>query len=151
MGRAIKSNAANEASHLATIKNRASALELRRAGASLREIANAIGVSHVQAKRYLDAAMKDLQDAQNDSAEATRAVELDRLDRLHMALWPRAIGGKDKAPDYHAIDRLVRIADRRAKLLGLDAPVRTELTGRDGAPLLSFEDLKRRVVGDDNE
>jgi len=28
---------------------------------------------------------------------------------------------------------------------------RHELTGRDGAPLLSFEDLKRRVVGDDNE
>ena len=118
----------NQAARLATQEKREKALVLRRAGASLRDIARALGVSHVTAKEYLDDAMKDLQAAQNEKAEATRAVELDRLDRLHMAAWPLATG-KDTDADtrFKAIDRLVRIADRRAKLLGLDAPVKSEV------------------------
>lgn len=126
--KAVNNQASNDAARLATQDKREKALDLRRAGASLRDIGRALGVSHVTAKEYLDDAMKDLQAAQNEKAEATRAVELDRLDRLHMAAWPLATG-KDTDADtrFKAIDRLVRIADRRAKLLGLDAPAKAEL------------------------
>ncbi len=34
---------------------------------------------------------------------------------------------RDRAPVLAAIDRLLKIEERRAKLLGLDAPVRAEL------------------------
>ena len=130
--------AANEAAHLAAADRQAQALDLRRAGASVRDIGRALGVDHTTAKKYLDKAMADLQAAQNEKAEATRAVELDRLDRLHMAAWPLATG-KDTDADtrFKAIDRLVRIADRRAKLLGLDAPVKQELTGKDGGEIVT--------------
>lgn len=129
----------NEASKLSAMDNRAKALDLRRAGASLRDIAKALGVSHQSAKRYIDTAISDLHNSQNQKTEDYRAVELDRLERLHMALWQRAIGGKrdgvDIPPDYAAVDRLVRISERRSKLLGLDAPVKQELTGKDGEPI----------------
>lgn len=49
---------------------------------------------------------------------------------------------EDDAPVLQAIDRLVKIEDarrrngeRRAKLNGLDMPVKTEVTGADGGPL----------------
>lgn len=37
----------------------------------------------------------------------------------------------DSAPLLHAIDRIIRIAERRAKLMGLDAPTRHEVTTLD--------------------
>jgi len=40
---------------------------------------------------------------------------------------------RDVGPILQAIDRLLKIQERRAHLLGLDAPKRTELTGKDGA------------------
>lgn len=118
----------NEAAHLATLEKRAQVLELRRAGASLRDMERALGIDKNTAKRYLDEAMADLQAAQNEKAEATRAVELDRLERLHMVLWPTATA-KDTDADTRnkAVDRLIRISERRSKLLGLDAPVRADV------------------------
>ena len=60
-----------------------------------------------------------MQKAFCEPAQELRALELERLDRLHEALWPRAIGGDDAA-----LDRLLRVIDRRVRLLGLDAPAR---------------------------
>ena len=40
-----------------------------------------------------------------------------RLDRLHQAVWDAAING-----DCYAIDRVLKLMERRAKLFGLDAP-----------------------------
>jgi hypothetical protein len=37
--------------------------------------------------------------------------------------------------DMRAVDTVIRLIDRRAKLNGLDMPVKTELTGADGGPL----------------
>jgi len=44
---------------------------------------------------------------------------------------------QDDSPILQAIDRLLKISERRAKLLGLDKPEKRELTGKDGEPLLS--------------
>ena len=52
----------------------------------------------------------------------------------------------DDGPVLQAVGALVRIAERRARLLGLDAPRKTELTGADGEPLVpvTTEDLAAR-------
>lgn len=42
---------------------------------------------------------------------------------------------QDVGPRLAAIDRAVRIMDRRARLLGLDAPTRKEISGPDGKPI----------------
>ena len=57
----------------------------------------------------------------SESADELRTLEACRLNELLNALWVRAIGGDEKA-----IDRVLRIMERRARLLGLDAPTRTE-------------------------
>ncbi len=46
-----------------------------------------------------------------------------RLDRLQEALWPKAISG-----DTRAADVVLRIMNRRARMLGIDAPARIDIT-----------------------
>ena len=55
-------------------------------------------------------------------------VELDALNALQAAWWPRATGGvigPDGLPvlDEKAAVIVLRVMDRRAKLMGLDAPI----------------------------
>ena len=46
--------------------------------------------------------------------EEFRALELQRLDRLQVALWPKALEG-----DVSAIQGTLKIIDQRCRLLGL--------------------------------
>jgi len=52
---------------------------------------------------------------------------------------------RDTGPILAAVDRLLKIQERRAKLLGLDAPKKTELSGPDGEPL-QFTEIRRVIV-----
>lgn len=108
---------------LAAHERRLRTIELRKAGASLRQIAAQTGVSAVTAKNDLDRALADLLAEQNARTDELRALELARLDKMQMALTMAAFDESGRVQSYNAIDRLLRIAERRAKLLGLDAPV----------------------------
>ena len=99
------------------------ALELRLAGASYRDIADALQVSPATALQDCKEALADIPAQQ---ADEMRTVELSRLDRLQRAVWPRAIKG-----DLQAVDRAIKIIDRRAKLFGLDAPQQVQITAND--------------------
>ena len=48
-------------------------------------------------------------------AQALRDLETERLDRLQLALWPKAMRG-----DVAAVKAILRLMERRARLLGLD-------------------------------
>lgn len=115
----------NQAAKLNADERRLRTIELRKAGLSLRQIAGQTGVSVVTAKKDLDRALADLLAEQNARTEELRALELERLDKMFMSLWMKAYDDRGRAIDYGAIDRLLRIAERRAKLLGLDMPVRS--------------------------
>jgi len=67
-----------------------------------------------------------------ESVEEARQLELLRLDEMMFALWDRAIGG-----DLPAASCVLKIMDRRAKLLGLDKPEKIEVNkwDFDGADL----------------
>jgi hypothetical protein len=109
-----------------------------------------------------EAVKRAIADIPKDGAEEVLKMELKKLDYLesraaevldkkHYHVTP---GGKlvdldgeileDDAPVLQAIQTLVKIADRRARLLGLNAPTRTELTGKDGAPI-QVEAIKERL------
>ena len=93
------------------------ALELRRAGMSYDEIAVAVGYKNNSgAWRAVQRAMK--RTLRESGADEVRDQELDRLDRLQRAVWPRAIQG-----DLPAVGAVLRIMERRSKMLGLDAPI----------------------------
>src|SRR5699024_1010607 len=96
------------------------AVELRLAGASYRDIGNALGCSTVTAMNDCKEALAEIPMQQ---ADEMRTVELSRLDRLQRAVWGKAIKG-----DLQAVDRAIKIIDRRAKLLGLDAPQQVQIT-----------------------
>jgi hypothetical protein len=93
-------------------------VELRRAGATYEECARAVGYATPQGAylAYHRALKRTLLDAGADEA---RQVEIDRLDRLQRAAWPKALQG-----EVPAINSVLKIMERRSRLLGLDAPTR---------------------------
>ena len=132
----------NDSQALDAHARRQTALALRRRTFTYRRIASEMGISEASAYTYVKDAYAELNRVQNESAEALREQELDKLDELEQRL-------SDLLPDAEAdavtklTGQLLRIAERRAKLLGLDAPTRTQVTGDDGGPLTI------RIVHDD--
>lgn len=115
-------------------EKRARALELRKAGATYDQIARQVGFSERGAAyRAVQTALLEIT---QEPAQEVRQLELERLDAMLLGLWPAARKGKEGA-----VDRVLRIMERRAKLLGLDAPVKAEMGGK-----LSYE-----IIGIDPE
>lgn len=94
------------------------ALELRKAGLTYQQIADNAGFGTRQAA--FAAVQKALSKVQHEAAAPLLTLELERLDAMLLALWPQA-----KAGNQGAIDRVLRIMERRSKYLGLDAPTQT--------------------------
>lgn len=108
---------------------RSKVLELRTSGGSMRTIAAALKVSPATIKHDIDFMYEQLAREQSAATEQLRALEIHRLDRLHLRLWPLAITSEEgKEPDYEAIDRLLTISDKRTKILGLNAKEMREIT-----------------------
>lgn len=105
----------------------AKVLELRRAGFTFQRIAEEVGYATPSgAQRALERIMtRNLPQA----PEEFRWQELDRLDRMQVALWPRAMKGDDRA-----IGTIIRLMERRARLVGIDAPqrIQAEVVNYDG-------------------
>lgn len=114
----------------------AKALELRTQGWTLRQIATTLDISISTTQ---DDIARALRETVQQPADELRQVELEKLDRLERAanevlarsydLYAnngKNTGEIDPRPKLGAIDRLVRIAERRARLLGLDAPQQVE-------------------------
>ena len=131
----------------------AKALELRVTGGSYRQIGAALGVGLKTAYYDVQRELGKLDAVNEASAERVRDLELARLDRITIALWPRAGTG-----DPRAVTAMIRVMDRRAKLLGLDAPARVEVV-RPDRPFadLTVEEIAKqlrvtaRILGSQND
>lgn len=108
------------------------ALELRAAGLSYQQIATALHVSKTRAYRIVGAALTELVEECRETADQVRALELRRLDRYRLAL-------DSKRSDPRVADTLIRISERVARLHGIDAPHKTELSGPNGGPIQTEE------------
>ena len=100
------------------------ALSLRLEGRNYRDIAAGVGCSLSQAHRYVSAALDEIQDKNREIAEDVKVLELERLDALFKTAFAAVQDG-----DVRAIDQALKCMDRRARLLGLDAATRQEITG----------------------
>jgi hypothetical protein len=109
-------------------ERREQVFNLRRNGASFREIARHLNTTEATAHRDYTAVMKRVIDQNTGSADSYRQLELTRLDalilRLHPMVFPPspAPGKPAPNPSLLAADRFLRVLDMRAKLLGLYAP-----------------------------
>jgi len=100
----------------------AQALELRKAGASFPAIGQALGISDEGARKAVSRALARIAQQTDEAAAELRALELERLDMAQLAIARQVQQG-----NFGAIDRWIRLSERRAKLLGLDAPVRQDV------------------------
>lgn len=110
-------------------EHQASALEYRRAGLSFREVAQRVGLSKSQVRRLIVDAMDETVRHIASEANLLRAEEIDRLDAMLAGIWLDARRG-----DHTAINSVLKIMERRARLLGLDAPTRMTHGGDPDAP-----------------
>lgn len=117
---------------ITAIERQRQALELRKAGCSYRVIADQLG--YANASGAIKAVAKALRASVQEPAAELRTLELERLDSLLRALWPQAIKGNTAA-----VDRVLKIMDRRAGYLGLDAPAR--FVGHVGIDRAAAEEL----------
>lgn len=93
----------SSAARVAIAERRAQALELRKAGATIPQIAAKLGVAKSTAH---DDVMKSIAALTREPAKAVLALELERLDAMLMGLWNSARGG-----DVFSIDRVLKIMD----------------------------------------
>lgn len=148
-------------------ERRIKVLSYRKAGATYRQIADTLAVSLAQVHDDAQRALAELAAQQQAEAAEVRTLELARLDdlqgeatRILRATHPlvsggkvlsgfteegRAIGLTDDGPKLAAIDRLLKIAERRARLLGLDLQPGAILPG-DVEIILRWHDANRSVI-----
>jgi hypothetical protein len=124
-------------------ERRAKAVGMRRDGHTYNEIGTAMGVSRQAAAELVH---KALLETMTEPAQEVRQLEVERYDEMfriawremhtdHVVLYQGQVvkddeGNKlvDSAPKLAAMDRLIKIAEQRAKLLGLNAPVSVNLS-----------------------
>jgi hypothetical protein len=101
-------------------ERRLKALELRKSGATFERIGEECKTSRSTAHEDVQTAMRE---TIQEPADELRRLEIERLDVMWNALYPLATstGHRQQA---RAVEQCLSIMDRRAKLIGLDAPTR---------------------------
>ena len=125
---------AKENLEIQTLKRDSRVYELRIQGLTFDAIANEVGFSGPSGA--WQAYQRIRHEVIFESIDDARQLELMRLDDLQVAVWDRAINGE--LPAAHCV---LKIMDRRAKLLGLDKPEKVEVNKWD----FNAEDLDAEV------
>lgn len=145
----------------------AEACRLRARNLTYRQIADELGID---VRSAYDGVQRALKDTLQEPADDLRRLELERLDELarqargvmeathyvvdkgSVVIWEGS-PLLDDAPVLAAVDRLLKVQERRAKLLGLDSPQRVSVDaqqiGEDIKGLLAA--LAGDGEGDDGE
>lgn len=137
--------------------------KMRQAGVSVSEIAKRFSVSSKIVSLAVNRQLEKLNREDGLVYLDVLRMELERLDALQSALWPltqhRKVTLDDGSevqlePDLKAVQQVLNVFDRRAKLLGMDqtkvniqtdisssSPIRATLAGQEGMPreLLQFD------------
>lgn len=129
-------------------ENRAKAVEFRKMGMSYEAIGKQLGISGQAAHQAVLKAMKGVKVRQDKDANIIKLVEYENLDRLQLAAWPGAMKG-----NHLLIDKVLKIMERRAKMMGLDAPEKHANTDSQGKDLpipkriqdMSHDEIKARL------
>ena len=116
------------------------ACELRLNGLTYKEIGAKLAITDMGAYKII---MRCLARELNDIREripAMRKIELNRCDKML-----KAISGRVNKGDLKAITVALKIAERRARLAGLDSPVDVKLTGTGEGGAISVEVFRKML------
>jgi hypothetical protein len=149
------------------VDNAKRCVELRLAGKEYREIGRIVGIDFACAYRHVAKYLQLAAQQALEGAEEIRQIELERLDGIYsraLEAWHRGIGEKKKiveeqsqkdgqktrteTEDLNGDPRYLQVMldcqGRRAKLLGLDAPEKKDITS-DGKPLFTDDERAKRI------
>lgn len=126
--------------------NMAVAWQRRLAGASIPVIALELGIGQTEVDALLRDARLQYVAASHESVAEERREVLGRLDAMLSAMWSKASEG-----DAKAVTTALAIEERRSKLLGLDAPVKSATDLTSGGEALKFTVTIPRVRRVDGE
>ena len=112
---------------ITAVEKQRQAVELRLAGRTWQEIANALGYrNHSSAIYAVESALKKTLEPASDSF---RALTLERLTKVLQVFWPMMLQG-----DYNAAKTVMQAIGDMRKLMGTDAPTQVE-HGGNGVPI----------------
>lgn len=112
-------------------------LEQRRSGKSVMEIATNLERKPEEIKAIIEKCLRLYVQEMAGSVEEVRTLELYRLDGMLEKLW-------NFRDDPRTVDSILKVMDRRAKLMGLDAAEKSEVKVT-GLENMSDEDLAKQL------
>lgn len=115
------------------------ACKLRIAGVTYDQIAKQLGLKARSTAR--DLVLNAIKEHTREPAEEVRDRELQRLDDLMRGLWLKA-----KEGSVQHVDRVLKIMERRARYLGIDAP--TKLEHSTGKTEHATAAMARKIMGE---
>lgn len=122
---------ASKAQQAHTAKRRAQAIQMLLAGVDYDTITEKLGYASRQAaSKDVCRALDIYREEMREQAANHQARQLMRLDRVLAAVWPKVLKG-----DLKAADTALRVITQQCKVLGVDAPIRAEITGPGGGPI----------------
>lgn len=138
-----KRSSKQQAAELAVEGRREKAAKLKLAGWSMRDIAAHLRCSLGTVHSDIAAVFERTRDKADGALERAKAISLARLDVATRGIWDGVEAG-----DLEAVDRLVKIEARRAKLEGTDAPVESKVEMQGTVTLDDLE--KRKALAEEN-
>lgn len=131
-----------EAGHARTTANRSSRAERRRQVASMhlarvaqREIARRLSISESAVSKDLKAIRGEWAKEARDNVGTATLRELATLDADEARFRAKMAASKDEEQQVRLYSLILKIMERRARLLGLDAPLKAQVSGPDGGPI----------------
>jgi len=100
-------------------------MELRIAGWTYDKIGKAFDVTPMTICNDVHAELARAERERGANVAEYRRIQMERIDRAIAKIWPSVAQG-----EYEAVDRLVKLMEREAKLLGLDAPARIDIRAK---------------------
>jgi AraC-like DNA-binding protein len=110
---------------ITAVERQRQALNARKAGKSYQEIAREVGYKSASGAHA--AVRLALKKTLQEPADELRKLEIARLDAMLEAVWPQVEKG-----DARSVEVALKIEERRARLLGLDAPSEVDVTSGGG-------------------
>lgn len=108
--------------------------ELTIAGLSRRKVARELGISTTTTQDDYNRASEFYRELSEETANSLRTVENERLDAALEEATRILADDPEPETKLKAIDRIIRLGERRAKLNGLDAPERIEQLNAELSP-----------------
>ena len=142
------SNQPSRPRRLLALQRQRQAFQMRLAGATEYEISKQLGVSQPAVSHMLTKARAELSEEVRLDQDQYHTIQLHDIFSA-LSVIRQKLTSKDAGEQLAAIDRLNRLHERLARLEGLDAPARTDVTSG-GKPLENIT-LKWRTTEDEDD